>query len=54
MLLSLDSGKQLVIPYLYFLLHWSRLSYGVSGENLCDCTNLLHSGFCLGWPVVFL
>ena len=26
----------------------------MSGENLCNCTNLLHSGFCLGWPVVFL
>ena len=39
---------------LYFLLYWPRFSCGVSGENLCNCKNLLHSGFCLGWSVVFL
>ena len=50
----MDSGKHLVILGLYFLLYWSWFSRGVSGENLCNCTNLLHGGFCLGWPVVFL
>ena len=50
----LDSGKHLIIPGLYFLLYRSRFSYGVRGENLCNCTNLLDSEFCLGWPVVFL
>ena len=52
--LYLDSGKHLVILCLYFLLYWSPFSYGVRGENLFNCTNLLHSGFCLGWPMVFL
>ena len=54
MQLSLDSGKHLVILCLYFLFYWSQFSCGVSNENLCNCTNLLHNGFCLGWPMVFL
>ena len=48
MYLSLDS----VISGLYYLLYWSRFFCGVSGENLCNCTNLLHNRFYLGCPVV--